>query len=49
VVDARTIDGIVIEYKTDIPGKSILPEEIRLVQAHLGDLLLKVLMQTEEE
>jgi hypothetical protein len=49
VDDARTIEGIVIGYKADIPKKSVLPEEIRLVQAHLGDLLLKVLMQSEEE
>lgn len=47
--DAKTIDGIVIRYKADIPENSVLPEEIKLVQAHLGDLLLKVLMQTEEE
>ena len=47
--DAKTIDGIVIRYKADIPEKFVLPEEIRLVHAHLGDLLLKVLMQTEEE
>ena len=47
--DARIIDGIIIGYKTDIPEKSVLPEEIKLVQAHLGDLLIKVLMQSEEE
>ena len=46
--DAKTIDGIVIKYKADIPEKTLSPEEIRLVQAHLGDLL-KVLMQTEGE
>jgi hypothetical protein len=49
VDDAKTFDGIVISYKADILGNSVLPEEIRLVQAHLNDLLLKVLMQTEEE
>jgi hypothetical protein len=49
VDDAKTIDGIVIGYKADIPEKAVLPGEIRLVQAHLGELLLKVLMQTEEE
>jgi hypothetical protein len=49
VDDAKAIDGIVIRYKANIPEKSVLPEELRLVQAHLGDLLLKVLMQTEEE
>jgi hypothetical protein len=49
VDDAKTIDGIVIRYKADIPVKSVLPDEIKLVQAHLGDLLLKVLMQNEEE
>jgi hypothetical protein len=49
VDDAKTSDGKVIKYKTDIPENSVLPEEIKLVQAHLGDLLLKVLMQNEEE
>jgi Mg2+/Co2+ transporter CorB len=49
VDDAKTVDGIVIHYKTDIPEKSVLAGEIMLVQANLGDLLLKVLMQTEEE
>ncbi len=44
-----TVDGITIKFKADVPEESVLSEEIRLVQAHLGDLLSKVLMQTEEE
>ena len=47
--DAKTIDDIVIEYKANVAGKSVSPEEIRLVQAHLGDLLKRVLMDAEEE
>lgn len=45
--DAETIDGMTIIYKAGMTENSILPEEIRLVQAHLGDILLKVLMQTK--
>ena len=49
MIDARTIEDIVVEYKADNQETSLLPEEIKLVQANLGDLLLKVLMQCEEE
>jgi hypothetical protein len=49
VSDAKSIDGIVIGYKASFPGNSVQPEEIRLVQAHLGELLLTVLMLNEED
>lgn len=42
-------DAIQIRFKSDILEKSVSPEEIRLVQAHLGDLLVTVLMKTEGE
>jgi hypothetical protein len=48
VHDAKTVDGSTLIYKVGITDKTVLPEEIRLIQAHLGDILLKVLMQTEE-
>lgn len=47
--DATTFDGMTIRCKFKTSGNSVLPEEIRLVQAHLGDLLLMVLRQNEEE
>lgn len=45
--DAETINGMTIIYKVGMTEKTVLPEEIRLVQAHLGEILLKVLMQTK--
>lgn len=47
--DATTFDGVIIKYESKMSGNSVLPEEIRLVQAHLGDLLLMVLRQNQEE
>jgi len=48
VNDAIHTDGLTVTFKRDILS-SVSPAEIRLVHAHLGDLLLKVLMQDEEE
>jgi hypothetical protein len=49
VDDATTVDGMTFRYKFKVSDNSVLPEETKLVQAHLGDLLLKVLMLSEEE
>ncbi len=49
MANSKTIDELTISYKCNVVNGSVLPEEIRLVQAHLGDLLLKVLMQSEED
>lgn len=47
--DATTFDDMTIRCKFKVTGNTVLPEEIGLVQAHLGDLLLMVLRQNEEE
>ena len=46
--DANISDGMTLIYKSGITDKTVLPEEIWLIQAHLGEILLKVLMQTGE-
>ncbi len=38
-----------IDFKASATGKAVSAEEIKLIRAHLGDLLIKVLMETEEE
>jgi len=48
VSDAKTENSFTIKFKTCLQGNSVLPEETRLVNAHLGDLL-KILMQSEED
>ena len=47
--DAGINNDIEITYKINILDNSVLPEEIRLIQAHMNDLLIKILMMTEED
>ena len=42
-------DSVCISFKAEVPERSVLPEEIRLIQAHLGELLVTMFMQSEEE
>lgn len=46
--DANTEPVISIQCKKGFRSNSVLPEEINLVQAHLGELL-KLVMQYEED
>jgi len=42
-------DGFNINVNLELPDKSIHPAEIRLIAAHLGELLLHVIRETETE
>lgn len=46
--DAKNVDAITITVVSEI-STAVLPAEVMLIKAHLGDLLLKVLMLSEEE
>jgi hypothetical protein len=41
-------DGFTITVNLEVPGKTIHPAELRLIQAHLGELLRDVIRDTEE-
>lgn len=42
-------DGMTVTFNRDLSMLPVSAQEVQLVRAHLGDILLKVLMQTEEE
>jgi hypothetical protein len=42
-------DGFTISDNLEVPEKSIHPAEIRLIQAHLGELMQHVIREIEME
>ncbi len=46
--DAKQVDEYFVTFDSEAYGP-VVSAEINLIQSHLGDLLLKVLMQSEEE
>ena len=46
--DAQQADEYLLTFDSETYGP-VVAAEISLIQSHLGDLLLKVLMQTEGE
>jgi hypothetical protein len=42
-------DGFTITVNLEVPEKTIIPAELRLIQAHLGELLQHVIRETETE
>lgn len=47
--DAGINYDIKITYKNTFLDNTVSPEEIRLIQAHMNDLLIKILIMTEED
>jgi len=41
-------DGFTIKVNLEVPDKFVYPAEISLIAAHLGELLLQVIRETEE-
>jgi hypothetical protein len=41
-------DGFTITVNLEVPGETIYLAELRLIQAHLGELLRDIIRDTEE-
>jgi hypothetical protein len=49
LIKQKKDDGFTITVNLEVPEKTINPAELRLIAAHLGELLQHVIRETETE